>query len=88
MQLQQQEKPLKQQLRTILWQNGGISINPPLEMLPETLDDPQSLVWLDIEGDCSLFNLNNYYCRVGEYKSKLCFFLLIQYNFPFILDLM
>jgi hypothetical protein len=35
MQLQQQEKPLKQQLRTILWQNGGIRINPSLENLLE-----------------------------------------------------
>jgi magnesium transporter len=54
MQLQQQNKPIKQQVQTIIWQNGGISINPTLEMLPETLNDPQALIWLDIEGDCSL----------------------------------
>ena len=52
-QISQQETLLKQQLRTILWQNGSISINPPLERLPETLNDPQALIWLDIEGDCS-----------------------------------
>jgi magnesium transporter len=53
MQLEQQEKPLKQQLRTILWENGGIHINPPLENLPDILHDPQALIWLDIQGDCS-----------------------------------
>jgi magnesium transporter len=51
MQLQQQEKPLKQQLRTIVWQNGSIQINPSLENLPEILYGPHTLVWLDIEGD-------------------------------------
>src|SRR5438105_4571456 len=53
MQLQQQEKPLKQQLRTMLWQNGGIRINSPIADLPEILNDPQALIWLDIQGDCS-----------------------------------
>ncbi len=53
MQLQQEEKPLKQQLRTILWQNGSIQINPHLENLPEILGDPQALIWLDIQGDCN-----------------------------------
>jgi magnesium transporter len=53
MQLQQEEKPLKQQMRTILWENGGIRINLPLENLPEILNDPQALVWLDIQGDCT-----------------------------------
>src|SRR5215467_3686762 len=53
MQLQQQEKPLKQQLGTILWENGGIRINPPLENLPEILRDPQALIWLDMQGDCN-----------------------------------
>lgn len=53
MQLQQQEKSLKPQLRTILWQNGSLSIDIPLEKLPETLNDPQALVWLDIQGDCN-----------------------------------
>ena len=52
-QISQQEKPLKQQLRTIIWQNGKLSIDPPLENLRETLNDPQVLVWLDIQGDCS-----------------------------------
>jgi magnesium transporter len=51
MQLQQQEKPLKQQLRTTIWQNGKPSIETSLEKLPETLNDPQALVWLDIQGD-------------------------------------
>jgi magnesium transporter len=51
MQLEQQEKPLKQQLRTILWENGSIRINPPLENIPEILHDPQTLIWLDIQGD-------------------------------------
>ena len=53
MQLQQAEKPLKQQLRSILWQNGGIHNDLPLEKLPEILNDPQALVWLDIQGDCT-----------------------------------
>ena len=53
MQLQQEEKPLKQQMRSILWQNGGIHIDVPLEHLPEMLSDPQTLVWLDIQGDCT-----------------------------------
>jgi magnesium transporter len=53
MQLQQQERPLKQQLQTVVWQHESISINPTLEKLPETLNDPQALIWLDIEGDCS-----------------------------------
>ncbi len=52
-QISQQEKSLKQQLRTIIWQNGKLSIDPPLENLRETLNDPQVLVWLDIQGDCS-----------------------------------
>ena len=47
MQLQQQEKPLKQQLRTTIWQNGKPSIETSLEKLPETLNDPQALVWLE-----------------------------------------
>ncbi len=53
MQLQQEEKPLKQQLRTILWQNGGVRINPQPENLPEILSDRQALIWLDIQGDCN-----------------------------------
>ncbi len=54
-QIQQQEKSLKQQqLRTIVWQNGKLSIEFPTEELHAVLDDPQVLVWLDIEGDCSL----------------------------------
>jgi magnesium transporter len=53
MQLQQQEKPLKQQLQTIVWQNGSIQINPSVENLPEILYGPHTLVWLDIEGDCT-----------------------------------
>ena len=53
MQLQQEEKPLKQQLRMIVWQNGSIHINLQLENLPEILSDPQALIWLDIEGDCN-----------------------------------
>ena len=52
-QISHQEKSLKQQLRTIIWQNGKLSIDPPLENLRETLNDPQVLVWLDIQGDCS-----------------------------------
>jgi magnesium transporter len=55
MQLQQEEKPLKQQIRIILWQNGDIRINPLLGNLPEFLSDPQALIWLDIHGDCTSF---------------------------------
>jgi magnesium transporter len=53
MQLQQEEKPLKQQLRILVWQNGSIHINLQLENLPEILSDPQALIWLDIQGDCT-----------------------------------
>lgn len=53
-QIQQQEKPLKQQLRNIIWQNNQLSIDSSPEKLQEALNDPQVLVWLDIEGDCSL----------------------------------
>jgi magnesium transporter len=53
MQLQQQEKPLKPQLQTIIWQNSKPGIENSLEKLPETLNDPQALVWLDIQGDCN-----------------------------------
>src|SRR5574340_444565 len=53
MQIQQQEKPLKQQLQCILWQNGGIQSDVPRENLPGILLDPQALVWLDILGDGS-----------------------------------
>src|SRR5437588_8678568 len=53
MQLQQQEKPLKQQLQTLLWQNGSMHVNPPSENLAEILNDPLALVWLDIQGDCT-----------------------------------
>src|SRR5260370_8632967 len=51
MQLQQQDKPLKQQVQTIIRQNGALSFDLPLEKLPEPLNDPQALVWLDIQGD-------------------------------------
>jgi magnesium transporter len=51
MQLQQQEKPLKSKQQVIIWQNGALSIDTPLEKLPETLNDPHALVWLDIQGD-------------------------------------
>src|SRR5260370_38415908 len=51
MQLQQQDKPLKQQVQTIIRQNGALSFDLPLEKLPETLNDPQALVWLDIQGE-------------------------------------
>ena len=54
-QISQQEKPLKQQVRTIIWQKGKLSFDLPLEKLPETLNDPQALVWLDIQGDFSPF---------------------------------
>ena len=53
MQLQQEEKPLKQQLRTMLWQNGSMHINPHQENMPEILSDPQALIWLDIQGACN-----------------------------------
>lgn len=54
MQLQQQEKPLKQQLHTTIWRDGKLSSNLPPDKLQEVLNDPQALIWLDIEGDCSL----------------------------------
>src|SRR5215471_15661842 len=54
MQLQQQEKPLKQQLRTIIWRDGMLSIDSSTDKMQEVLNDPQALIWLDIEGDSSL----------------------------------
>ena len=55
MQSKQQDKPLKQQVRTIIWQNGKLSFDLPLKKLSGTLNDPQALVWLDIQGDLSPF---------------------------------
>ena len=54
-QISQQEKLLKQQqLHTIIWRNGNLSFDPPQDQLQEVLNDPQALIWLDIEGACSL----------------------------------
>jgi len=52
-QLQQQDKPLKQQLRTIIWEKSKLSIDLPAEKLQEILNNPQALIWLDIQGDLS-----------------------------------
>src|SRR6266566_4122772 len=54
MQLQEQEKPLKQQLRTMIWRDGKLSLDVSPDTLQEVLNDPQALIWLDSEGDCSL----------------------------------
>ena len=53
-QITQQEKPLKQQLRTMIWRDGKLSIDVSPDIMQEVLNDPQALIWLDIEGDCSL----------------------------------
>ena len=53
-QISHQENLLKQQLRTFLWQNNNLSFDLPQDQLREVLDNPQALIWLDIEGDCSL----------------------------------
>ena len=53
-QISHQENLLKQQLRTFLWRNNNLSFDLPQDQLREALDDPQALIWLDIEGDCSL----------------------------------
>jgi len=51
---QQQEKLLqKQQLRTIIWQDSKLNVDFPPGKLQDVLNDPQALVWLDIEGDSS-----------------------------------
>ncbi len=51
---QQQEKLLQQQqLRTVIWQDGKLSIDFPPGKLQDVLNNPQALVWLDIGGDCS-----------------------------------
>ena len=58
---QKQLPPSQQQeLQAIVWQNGKLSTDIPLEKLPEILPDPHRLIWLDIVGDCS------------DYESKLC----------------
>jgi magnesium transporter len=49
----QQDKPLqKGELRTVVWQNGKVSSESPLETLQEVLQDPHALIWLDILGEC------------------------------------
>jgi magnesium transporter len=54
---QQQEKSLQQQeLRTVLWQNNKPSVDLSPEILQAALNDPQSLVWLDIVGDCGQYD--------------------------------
>jgi magnesium transporter len=58
---QKQLPPSQQQeLQAIVWQNGKLSIDIPLEKLHEILPDPHKLIWLDIVGDCS------------DCESKLC----------------
>jgi magnesium transporter len=53
MQQQQQKLLQKQQLRTVIWQDGKLSIDFQAGKLQDVLDDPQALIWLDIAGDCS-----------------------------------
>jgi magnesium transporter len=53
-QIAQQEKPLKQQLRTMIWRDGKLSLDGSPDNMQEALNDPQALIWLDSEGDCSL----------------------------------
>src|SRR5215469_1827068 len=38
-------------LHILLWRNGKLTADLAPEALPDVLSDPQSLVWLDIEGD-------------------------------------
>src|SRR5260370_22213931 len=38
-------------LQILLWRNGKLTTDLASEALHDVLDDPQSLVWLDIEGD-------------------------------------
>lgn len=54
-QISQQAKLLKQQQHTIIWRDGKLSIDPSPDNIREALNDPQALVWLDIEGDCSVY---------------------------------
>lgn len=54
-QISQQAKLLKQQQHTIIWRDGKLSIDPSPDNIQEALNDPQALVWLDIEGDCSVY---------------------------------
>jgi len=50
----QQDKPLqKEELRTVVWQNGKISTDSSPETIQEVLHDPHALIWLDIMGNCS-----------------------------------
>src|SRR5260221_4614114 len=47
----QQDKPLqKGELRTVVWQNGKISMDSSPETIQEVLHDPHALLWLDIMG--------------------------------------
>jgi len=49
----QQDKPLqKGELRTVVWQNGKISMDSSPETIQEILHDPHALIWLDIMGNC------------------------------------
>src|SRR5258708_38841784 len=50
----QKTKPLqKGELRTVVWQNGKISMDSSPETIQEVLHDPHALIWLDIMGYCS-----------------------------------
>src|SRR5258708_9153903 len=57
--MQQQEQPQKNkplqkgELRTVVWQNGKISMDSSPETIQEVLHDPHALIWLDIMGYCS-----------------------------------
>src|SRR5258708_14098462 len=51
---QKKNKPLqKEELRTVVWQNGKISTDSSPETIQEVLHDPHALIWLDIMGNCS-----------------------------------
>jgi magnesium transporter len=49
----QQDKPLQPgERRAVAWQNGEIATERAPETLQEALNDPHSLLWLDIVGEC------------------------------------
>jgi magnesium transporter len=68
---------------TLVWRNGTLTPDLPLETLQDTLNDPQALVWLDIEGDpgtyadtlSHLFKLSHITIQtIGEEHERAKFF--------------
>lgn len=67
----------------LVWRNGKLATDLPTEALPDALNDPHALVWLDIEGDpgededmlSKIFKLSHITIKtIGEEKERAKFF--------------